>query len=71
MGVRLKKLPSMAVGISHVIVLMDLQLPKHHFPRLVTEEGMTTEVRAEQYSKQEFPRLVTENGMSMEVRAGQ
>ena len=69
MGVLLKKLPSMAVGISHVIVLRDLHLWKHPSPRLVTEEGMSMEVRDEQSKKQKSPRLVTEEGMVMEVRA--
>ena len=68
MGVSLKKLPFMAVGISHVIVLMDSHLLKHAYPRLVTEEGMVMEVRALQSEKHLSPRLVTEEGMSMEVR---
>ena len=65
MGVLLKKLPSMAVGISHVIVLMDLQQLKHAYPRLVTEEGISMEVRDEQPSKQRFPNLVTEEGITV------
>ena len=68
MGVLLKKLPSMAVGISHGIVLRDLHLWKHPSPRLVTEEGMSMEVRDEQPLKHPFPKLVTEEGMSIEVR---
>ena len=61
----------MAVGISHVIVLRDLHLQKHLIPKLVTEEGMSMEVRAEQPEKHKSPRLVTEEGMVMEVRAEQ
>ena len=69
MGVLLQKLPSMAVGISHVIVLRDLHLWKHPSPRLVTEEGMSMEVRDEHSKKHAYPRLVTEEGMVMVVRA--
>ena len=58
----------MAVGISHVIVLMDLQFQKQPSPKLVTEDGMSMEVRDEQNLKQLYPRLVTEEGMSIEVR---
>ena len=52
MGVSLKNSPSMAVGISHVIVLMDLQQLKHAYPRLVTEEGISMDVRDDQSEKQ-------------------
>ena len=34
-----KKFPSMAVGISHVMVLRDKQPPKHDSPKLVTDAG--------------------------------
>ena len=41
--------------------------PSKHPAKLVTEEGISTEVRDVQFLKQDFI-LVTEEGISMEVR---
>ena len=42
--------------------------PSKHPVKLVTEEGISTEVREVHLLKQRSPKLVTEEGISMEVR---
>ena len=44
---------------------------KHHFSKLVTEDGILMDAREEQLSKQYFPKLVTEDGILMDVREEQ
>lgn len=41
---------------------------KHSMPKLVTEAGISIEVRAEQPMKHCFPKLVTDVGISIDVR---
>ena len=58
-------------GISHVTVLREEQYAKHLSPKLVTEDGILTDVREEQLEKQYSPKLVTEDGILMDVREEQ
>ena len=47
-GESVKNSPSLAVRISHVTVLREEQPEKHSSPKLVTEDGMSMDVREEQ-----------------------
>ena len=51
-----------------VIEVNLLQLLKHQFPKLVTDDGMVTAVKLLQYRKQPHPKLVTDDGMVTEVK---
>ena len=44
---------------------------KHHFSKLVTEDGILMDAREEQYLKHPRPKLVTEDGILMDVREEQ
>ena len=58
-----------AVGISQITLVKDGQFMKQSFPRMVTDDGMETDVSAKQLLKQVSPTLVTDEGMTMELSA--
>lgn len=58
----------MATGISHIMVLRDVQFWKHHSFRHVTEDGICIKVRDVQPLKQPIPILVTDGGIIIDMR---
>ena len=70
-GVLWKKSPLIGVAISHVTVLREVQFLKQSSPKLVTEDGMSMDVRDSHLKKQPLPKLVTEDGMVTDVREEQ
>ena len=67
----LKKLPSIGVGISHIIVVREEQSMKHCVPKLVTDEGILIYMRDSHPLKQSYPKLFTDDGMLIEAREKQ